>query len=353
MADIPKVVSARLRAAASFDTPLAAAHPSAEMLAAFAEQALSVPEREQMLGHLALCAGCREVMAFSMPNAPVADAYPLQGDFRVEGRSKDEGQSKEDRSKYGGSLSPDAAGKNWWFGFARPNLGWAALAAGVAVAASMLVLHPLQQRQAAETASKQAVVTAQIPAAADSGMGQASSEPSESKTVASLKSKPALSGETRKSHEGVLTARNVAPIEKAKPVLGGEEALEAGNQPASVHNPQTQLRFEIADGVLSRSADGGENWQSVLHSDQPLQCYASHDREVWAGGQRGTLFHSEDAGLTWAKVQISTYDEAPDSDIAQIHFRWNGPSGAKEIVVSNKAMETWSSLDGGASWRKK
>jgi hypothetical protein len=347
MTDIPKVVSARLRAAASFDAPLAAAHPNAEMLAAFAEQALSVPEREQMLGHLARCAGCREVMAFSMPNDPVADSYALQTDFR------DEGRSKEDRSTYGGSLSPNTAGKNWWFGFARPNLGWATLAAGVAVAASMLVLHPLQQRQAPVAAAKQAVVTAQIPAAADFGMNQASAESAESKTVASLKSKPALSGETRKSSEGVLTARNVAPIEKAKPALGGEDALEAGNEPASGLNPQGPLRWEVADGVLRRSSDGGEIWQSVLRADRPLQCYASRDHDVWAGDQAGSLFHSEDAGQTWVKVNINTPGEAPLSDIAQIDLRWNGAAGANEIVVSNKAMETWSSLDGGTSWRKK
>lgn len=349
MADIPKVVSARLRAAASFDTPLAAAHPSAEMLAAFAEQALSVPEREQMLGHLALCAGCREVMAFSVPNVPVADAYPLQADFRDEGRS----ESEEDRSKYGGNLSPDAAGKNWWFGFARPNLGWAALAAGVAVAASMLVLHPLQQRQVTETAANQGAVTASIPAAADSRVDLASAQSSESKTVASAKAKSS-SGETRKSSERVLTARNVAPIEKAKPVLGGEDqGLEAGNQSASGDKLQSPLRWEIADGVLRRSADSGENWESVLQSDQPLQCYASHDRDIWAGGQGGTLFHSEDSGQTWAKVQISTPPEAPASDIAHIDLRWSGVAQANEIIVSNKAMETWSSLDGGTSWRKK
>jgi hypothetical protein len=315
------------------------------MLAAFAEQALSVPERELTLSHLALCAGCREVIALTMPNDLAADSNALQTDFR------DEGQSKEGRSELAEILSPNGAAKDWWFGFARPNLGWAALAAGVAVAASMLVLRPLQQRQTAETAAKQALVTAQIPAPADSSMNRDSLSP-ESKTVASLKSKPVLSGETRKS-EGVLSARNVAPIEKAKPALGGEEALEAGNQPVSGHNPQTALRFEVADGVLRRSADGGESWESVLHADQPLQCYASHDREIWAGGQGGTLFHSEDSGQTWTKIQISQQDAGPASDIAHIDLRWNGIVGATEIVVSNKAMETWSSLDGGTTWRKK
>ncbi len=350
MADIPKLVTARLRSAATTDPPLAAAHPSVEMLAAFAEQALSVPEREQTLGHLGLCAGCREVIALSMPNVFVADSNALQTDFRNEGRSE-EGQSKEGRSELAEFLSPNKAAKNWWFGFARPNLGWAALAAGVAVAASMLVLRPLQQRQTAETVAKQAVVTAQIPAAADSSTDRDSLSP-ESKTVASLKSKPVLSGETRRS-DGVLSARNVVPIEKAKPALGGEEALEAGNQASSGHSPQTALRFEVADGVLRRSADGGENWESVLLSDQPVRCYASHDRDVWAGGRKGTLFHSEDAGLTWAKVQISKHDGASDSEITHIDLRWHGAAGANEIIVSNKAMETWSSLDGGATWRKK
>jgi hypothetical protein len=348
MTDLPKVVSARLKAAGTIDTPVAASHPDAEMLAAFAEQALSVSEREQMLGHLALCVGCREVIALSLPNEAVADSYALQTDV------PDEVQSREGRSEFAETLPPVAAGKNWWFGFARPNLGWGALAAGVAVAASMLVLHPLQQRQTTETASKQAVVTAQIPATADSGMDRDSLS-SESKTVAGLS--PAFSEETRKSSEGVLTARNVAPIQKAKPVVGSEEVLEAGNQPASGHSVQTPLRFEVADGVLRRSANGGENWESVLHADQPLQCYASHDRDVWAGGQGGTLFHSKDAGQTWTKVQISTHvpthDEAPASDIAQIELRSNGAGAATEIIVSNKAMETWSSLDGGTSWSKK
>lgn len=351
MTDLPKVVSARLRAA-SIDTPLAAVHPNAEMLAAFAEQALSVPEREQMLGHLALCAGCREVMALTMPNDPAAASYPLQTDFRDEVRSRDEDRSKEDRSKYGGSLSPDAAGKNWWFGFARPNLGWAALAAGVAVAASMLLLHPLQQRHVAETASKQAVVTAQIPTAADSRVDQASAEPTETKTIVGLKAKSS-SGESRKSSEGLLTARNVTPIEKAKPALRSQDALEAGNQPASGLNREGPLQWEVADGVLRRSADGGENWESVLHADQALQCYASHGRDIWAGGQGGTVFHSEDSGHTWTKIQISKQDEARASDIAHIDLRWNGVAQANEIVVSNKAMETWSSLDGGTTWRKK
>jgi hypothetical protein len=184
----------------------------------------------------------------------------------------------------------------------------------------------------------------------------ASAESAESNTTASLKSKPALPGkENTKLPDPMLSARNVAPIEKAKPVLQSEEKLEAGNQPSSEQRDalrQAPVRWQIADGILRRSSDAGENWENVLHADHPLRCYASHDRDIWAGGQEGTLFHSADSGQTWTKIQISTSTEAPESDIARIDWRWNGSAAAYEIVVLNKAMEIWSSVDGGTTWHK-
>jgi hypothetical protein len=220
----------------------------------------------------------------------------------------------------------------------------------------MLVLHPLQQKQVAPAAN-QVAVAAPPPSAADSRVDSALAESSaESNTTASLKSKPALPGkENTKLPDPMLTARNVAPIEKAKPVVQSEEKLEAGNQPSSEKRDalrQAPVRWQIADGILRRSSDAGENWENVLHADHPLRCYASHDRDIWAGGQKNSLFHSADSGQTWTRVQISTPDEAPESEIARIDLRWNGAAAANEIVVSNKAMETWSSADGGTTWHK-
>ncbi len=45
------------------------AHPEANLLAAFSEQALTAPERDEVLSHLAQCADCREIVALSMPPA--------------------------------------------------------------------------------------------------------------------------------------------------------------------------------------------------------------------------------------------------------------------------------------------
>jgi hypothetical protein len=66
MSTIPKIVLARLKA----DSAAAKAkHPDADVLTAFAEQALTVRERAGVFEHLALCADCREVVAMALPPA--------------------------------------------------------------------------------------------------------------------------------------------------------------------------------------------------------------------------------------------------------------------------------------------
>jgi hypothetical protein len=74
MAEVPKIVYDRLRAARPVpDRPLAEpgapeqSHPDADLLTAFAEQALSATERDGVLDHLALCGDCREVIALALP----------------------------------------------------------------------------------------------------------------------------------------------------------------------------------------------------------------------------------------------------------------------------------------------
>ena len=64
MTEVPKIVHDRLRAALPEQ-----AHPDADLLAAFAEQALSATERDGVLQHLALCGDCRDVIALALPAA--------------------------------------------------------------------------------------------------------------------------------------------------------------------------------------------------------------------------------------------------------------------------------------------
>ena len=63
MADVPKIVLERLKAASAKPTE----HPDADVLTAFAERALPDRERDSVLKHLAGCSECREVVALALP----------------------------------------------------------------------------------------------------------------------------------------------------------------------------------------------------------------------------------------------------------------------------------------------
>ncbi len=80
-------------------------HPDADQISAFVEQALPAHEREQMLGHLAVCSECRAVVALSLPLVE-APAQPL----------------------------PAGERKPWWSGW------WVAWPASAALAAIVLVV---------------------------------------------------------------------------------------------------------------------------------------------------------------------------------------------------------------------
>lgn len=69
MEQLPNLVRERLRAQAGGD------HPDADVLTAFAEQALPDTERSRVLTHLSRCADCRDVLALAIP--PAAESPSL------------------------------------------------------------------------------------------------------------------------------------------------------------------------------------------------------------------------------------------------------------------------------------
>jgi len=181
--------------------------------------------------------------------------------------------------------------------------------------------------------------------------------------------------ETTPSAEGNLMARNEAPaIEKAKPAPQGTDL--SGQQKASVAPTPAPSRartatsaakmampamafpaspalsrhvtWAITAGVLQRSLDSGQSWQSALRSDHPLLCYAIHGADVWTGGQAGTLFHSADGGVTWVQLQPAIKGQQLSGNVTYIDVR-----SPAEVIFSTSNSETWSSTDGGTTWEKK
>ncbi len=67
MEQLPNIVRERLKAGAGGD------HPDADLLTAFAEQALPEQERSHVLLHVSRCADCREVLALAVPPVKAAD----------------------------------------------------------------------------------------------------------------------------------------------------------------------------------------------------------------------------------------------------------------------------------------
>jgi hypothetical protein len=114
MTEIPNIVRDRLKAAQAGD------HPDANLLTAFAEQALPDRERIQVLEHVARCADCRDVLALVTP--PMAS------------------------TTVPGHKDTASARKVSWLGW--PMLRWGALAACVVVVGTaVLVRHDLRRSQ--------------------------------------------------------------------------------------------------------------------------------------------------------------------------------------------------------------
>lgn len=125
MPEVPKIVHHRLRTTTPAQDTLLQTHPEADVLAAFAEQALPAPERDGVLQHLALCADCRDVVAFALP-AVDATIGP------AEEESEAVVTGNERKSRFA------------WLNFGWAQLRWATLAAGIAVA--VFVVRPAWER---------------------------------------------------------------------------------------------------------------------------------------------------------------------------------------------------------------
>ncbi len=406
MTEVPKIVFERLRSAGkdrtSPDTGLSAAglsekeHPNADLLTAFVEQTLSATERDNMLDHLALCGNCREVITLTLP---IADSASTPSTAETEADRATPVLARPARS---------------WLKFAWPDLRWAALAAGIVVVASLLMVHPGRLNQAVLPAANRQVAnpappisdaqiasssipssavsrpaaprSEQLPILAKSNKARPNSElglpkklkaaeiaaPHPANSDMMLASNRANNGKdpvqagtaprTPSTGDDALSANTqtgtTVEVSAAAPVLieesqaDGSLMTQNAAPPVLKAKPPLSVTLTITAGVLQRSVDSGQNWQDALRPSHPLLCYATHDEEIWTGGQAGTLFHSTDGGVTWVQVQPSINGRQLGSDITHIdlitHVDLPGPA---QILVSTD-NEIWSSTDGGKIWEK-
>lgn len=100
-------------------------------------------------------------------------------------------------------------------------------------------------------------------------------------------------------------------------------------------------------GALQRSFDEGKSWREVQiqGARSGFRAVFSSGIQVWVGGNAGTLYHSTDSGLTWARVTPASADRKLSGDITHIEF-----ADTQNGKVSTDGGEVWATADGGRSW---
>lgn len=366
MSELSKFAAQRLRAS---NPP--GEHPSADLLAAFAEQALAAGEREQLVAHLAACDNCRAVVWLALPENEVAQQVLVSAPSRA--------------------WSWSAAWR------------WAGVAAGIVVIAGVAALFrggpgpaggrvtsarkaPItdQKRDTSAAFDKEAAPTPSQEARLDvrtapakvaiGGRLQAKdmkqkSEPASREAgpgneVAAEKTM-AKSADEISSSTGAPAPAPAVPAANAAPAASA--ALAAKTAPASTAQAGVMVASNISaraegkkklapptrwmlskGGDLLRSTDAGKNWQAVpFAGNATLRAIAVIGPNVWVAGQGGALYYSPDDGNQWQSLTPSANGAALTEDITALNF-----SDAQNGSLNTASGQTWTTSDGGRSWHK-
>ena len=355
MAEIPKIATRRLQTTANAEV-----HPDPNLLTAFVEKSLGKSERVQVLGHLAQCANCREVVALSMPEStlPVASA-------------------------------PAASGWLSW-----PVLRWGAVAACVVIVGAAVTLRHRESGQTfiaarqtdaakepARPAARADVSTSKIEPANNgaANIGPVVNLTSPTAEAASRKKqmKPAQGGGLRMA-PGPAEAADAATASEITEMVPGRAKDALAEPPGQSSEPNSaaapivfpprpsfakaraavssmQLAPNLvprwtlsADGTLQRSFDSGRTWETIPVSNKTtFRALAANGLDIWVGGSGGALYHSSDAGQHWTQVHPAVNGESLSADIIGVEF-----TDAVRGKLTTSDEETWTTEDAGQSWQK-
>ena len=353
MNQVPNIVRQRLGVKSD------PAHPDANLLSAYAQKALDQREEATILGHLAQCADCRQVLLLAQPELEAAPQVVRQ-------------PAKTPAGFHG--------------------MRWAFWAAAVLVVGGLLMLNDRQQSshdqiaQVAPTAMTQP--TAASPAAASTGETGApavaanteakaetgimsktlaqseSSRPTEAATLDQLQAAPPASSvhsENSPARDSSLSKQSEARASDAgerkdagafvpRAAFAGDAKAEANRAAANamtLSKPSGPRWTLTPDGVLQRSFDAGQTWESVpVAADATFRVVSALGSDIWVGGAAGALYHSKDAGQHWEHIKPAVAGSTLTADITGLEF-----SDAQHGKVAS-ASGVWTTSDAGQTWQK-
>jgi hypothetical protein len=310
-------------------------HPDADQISAFVEQALPAHEREQLLSHLAVCPGCRDLVALSLPELE-APAKPVA----------------------------TLARKPWWLGWtlALPLAG--ALATAVL---TFVYFHPtpgtpvVQKPQIADAHAAPRTATSEL----SSALPARSAPPASRKTAASgaVSATPAPFPSAPAAGEAIggpiVTGRNLA-------------GLRLQSDKLSI---STERGFITGEKAESKSGPGVDSAGAAL-AKAPAKLLEAEPRS-FAANQAAPIASSAapppTAPATSADETVSVQNAAPAIDtvsadlsnlqIAQEEVKLDHPlpshlailSSAtlgKRIVAIDSARNVFASKDSGKHWKQ-
>ncbi len=385
MAKVPDIVWSRL---ALKTPPNSAVHPDANLLAAFAEHALLERERVAVLAHLMECADCRQSLALACtstePAATPAAALPIIAGFH------------EWRWIVSAATACCVAATALLYYSKPPALALSARVApkpAESPVVQMVVPEPAESAAPIRLARKQKV---ESPSGGKTGPALLALKKELARQDVLMRSVPptVISPSAAKQPGALLpvgmdgpqadavsaftnqeptTASPTAPPQpvppagsagmlEAKRLPGVPQAAFAKGTPLSIAGLKSitmnaaaaipQVLWSInaspdtsgnARGVVQRSTDAGQSWQTVPLSEHvSFRAVATLGPEVWAGGSEGTLFHSRDSGSRWAMVKVA----GETSDIVSIDPRPN------LLTITAASGEVWISTDRGKHWKR-
>jgi len=384
-------------------------HPDANLLTAFAEQALSDGEREDVMAHLARCSDCREVVALALPQI----------------------ESLEVKGHAG------AAHRGW---FSWPVLRWGVVAAGIITVASVGVLE-LHSRHHGETTLFATNVTHEqltvapkaAPSAPESSVQQtaisAETEVSQPAPVSGKKhsiaqptvtpgspatagaifpksSSPARAGSAGAGIAGIGSGAEVAPgraymggsgggrdpltmttsgqsalgssepsgdqveapvVGKAKAAPEGTDSFSPAPSPPMHTDPSLMKgarapRWTISPaGTLQRSLDGGQSWQDVdVAANTPARADAGANLQIAAEAapvETKQTTKAQAAPMAKSKASYSpsagvNSPAAPAPASSSMIFRAVLASSIGEVWAGGSGAGLYHSVDGGNRWTR-
>jgi hypothetical protein len=314
------------------------AHPTADLLTAFAEARLARGERKQVLTHLAVCRQCREVVALTAGDLV---SKPLEKETKV----------------------------RWW------NVRWATALAAASVVGIVIwhsiSLPPAAQKPATPPRAAEPALNLETPKPAKRPLAvarpkvqrrldvpaavQSSSTPRALAAAPNLPAPPSPAiGEIAKSAEDttLITVPSDALKAAPQPTLPAQAMAFQKVRPmpmkalAAVARRQSLWSIDPSSGLLQKSDDGGQTWTVIpVSARTKFLALSVAGPDIWAGGEDGALFHSTDGGFEWKEVPVNDSGERLKQSIVAIE------TPGSQVKVRTKSGN-WISADGGVSWRK-